>query len=107
MGTSMSSTVPRSEIVSFCSAFSSTAPRSPRAARSSRSSMGPKSRSFRHSVTTITRDRIAYRLKGIVEMNAAKSLSKCPVACRLLPTAAAQEETGAMMQTGAAVESIM
>ncbi len=43
----------------------------------------------------------------MVETNAARSLSNAPVICRLEPTAAAQLETGAMMQTGAAVASMM
>ncbi len=40
-------------------------------------------------------------------MKAAMSDSKTPLPFRDDPTAAAQEETGAMMQIGAAVESIM
>ena len=43
----------------------------------------------------------------MVATKAAKSLSKAPVAFRLLPTAAAQLEMGAMMQMGAAVASMM
>ena len=42
----------------------------------------------------------------MVETKAAKSLLKAPVLARLLPTAAAQLETGAMIQIGAAVESM-
>ncbi len=40
-------------------------------------------------------------------MNAAMSLSKAVEPCSEEPTAAAQLETGAMMHTGAAVESMM
>ena len=40
-------------------------------------------------------------------MQAAISLSNAPVDFRLLPTAAAQLEMGAMMHTGAAVASMM
>ena len=52
-------------------------------------------------------DRMAYILKGIVAKNADSSLVKEPVSKRVEPTAAAQLETGAMMQTGAAVVSMM
>ena len=40
-------------------------------------------------------------------MKADISLSKAPVALRLLPTEAAQLDMGAMMQMGAAVASMM
>ena len=43
----------------------------------------------------------------MVATKAEKSLGKAPVVARLLPTAAAQLETGAMMQMGAAVESMI
>ena len=43
----------------------------------------------------------------MVAMKAAMSLSKTLLSLSDDPTAAAQEETGAMMHTGAAVESMM
>jgi hypothetical protein len=48
----------------------------------------------------------AYRLNGIVEINAIRSLSNTLAVARVEPTAAAQDDTGAMIQIGAAVESI-
>ena len=66
--------------------------------------MGPKSSLKAMTTTIMMMVRMAYRLKGMVDRNVAMPPS--PSSGRLEMTLAAQDDTGAMMHTGAAVASM-